>query len=115
MGPAELACGGLRGPATIVFKPAGLTPPTAQLFAQTMLDAGLPAGVLNVVASASAAGSSGPLLAGGQRLMADTATNVLSICMELGRNAPFIVFEDAPGQGRRRRLCRQDAEHGVGM
>ncbi len=39
---------------TMVLKPAKLTPLTAQFFAQTMLDAGLPAGVLNVVASSSA-------------------------------------------------------------
>ncbi|MCB5291992.1 NAD-dependent succinate-semialdehyde dehydrogenase [Arthrobacter sp. SO3] len=94
---------------TMVLKPARLTPLTAQLFAQTMLDAGLPAGVLNVVASASASGISGPLLADarlrkvsftgstpvGKRLMADAAANVLRTSMELGGNAPFIVFEDA--------------------
>lgn len=44
----------------MVLKPAKLTPLTAQYFAQTMLDAGLPAGVLNVVASSSASGISGP-------------------------------------------------------
>jgi succinate-semialdehyde dehydrogenase/glutarate-semialdehyde dehydrogenase len=94
---------------TMVLKPARLTPLTAQLFAQTMLQAGLPAGVLNVVASSSAAGISGPLLADprlrkisftgstpvGKRLMADAAQNVLRTSMELGGNAPFIVFEDA--------------------
>ena len=47
---------------TMVLKPAKLTPLTAQLFAQTMLDAGLPAGVLNVVSSSSASEISGPLL-----------------------------------------------------
>jgi succinate-semialdehyde dehydrogenase/glutarate-semialdehyde dehydrogenase len=74
-----------------------------------MLDAGLPAGVLNVVSSSSAAGISRPLLADprlrkvsftgstpvGKRLMADAAQNVLRTSMELGGNAPFIVFEDA--------------------
>ncbi|MFB9859475.1 NAD-dependent succinate-semialdehyde dehydrogenase [Paenarthrobacter aurescens] len=94
---------------TMVLKPAKLTPLTAQYFAQTMLDAGLPAGVLNVVASASASGISGPLLKDsrlrkisftgstpvGKRLMADAAQNVLRTSMELGGNAPFIVFEDA--------------------
>jgi succinate-semialdehyde dehydrogenase/glutarate-semialdehyde dehydrogenase len=94
---------------TMVLKPAKLTPLTAQLFAQTMLDAGLPAGVLNVVSSSSASGISGPLLADprlrkvsftgstpvGKRLMADAAQNVLRTSMELGGNAPFIVFEDA--------------------
>ena len=94
---------------TMVLKPAKLTPLTAQYFAQTMLDAGLPAGVLNVVPSASASGISGPLLKDsrlrkvsftgstpvGKRLMADAAQNVLRTSMELGGNAPFIVFEDA--------------------
>ncbi|HSO91431.1 MAG TPA: NAD-dependent succinate-semialdehyde dehydrogenase [Arthrobacter sp.] len=94
---------------TMVLKPAKLTPLTAQLFAQTMLDAGLPAGVLNVVASSSASGISGPLLADprlrkisftgstpvGKRLMAAATDNVLRTSMELGGNAPFIVFEDA--------------------
>jgi succinate-semialdehyde dehydrogenase/glutarate-semialdehyde dehydrogenase len=94
---------------TMVLKPAKLTPLTAQYFAQTMLDAGLPAGVLNVVSSASASGISGPLLADprlrkvsftgstpvGKKLMADAAGNVLRTSMELGGNAPFIVFEDA--------------------
>lgn len=94
---------------TMVLKPAKLTPLTAQYFAQTMLDAGLPAGVLNVVASSSAAGISGPLLKDsrlrkisftgstpvGKRLIADAAQNVLRTSMELGGNAPFIVFDDA--------------------
>jgi succinate-semialdehyde dehydrogenase/glutarate-semialdehyde dehydrogenase len=94
---------------TMVLKPAKLTPLTSQLFAQTMMDAGLPAGVLNVVSSSSASGISGPLLKDsrlrkvsftgstpvGRRLMADAAQNVLRTSMELGGNAPFIVFEDA--------------------
>ena len=94
---------------TMVLKPAKLTPLTAQYFAQTMLDAGLPGGVLNVVASSSASGISGPLLADprlrkisftgstqvGKRLITDSAQNVLRTSMELGGNAPFIVFEDA--------------------
>ncbi|MGO4248973.1 aldehyde dehydrogenase family protein, partial [Paenarthrobacter sp. RAF54_2] len=94
---------------TMVLKPAKLTPLTAQYFAKTMLDAGLPAGVLNVVASSSASGISGPLLKDsrlrkisftgstpvGKRLMADAAQNVLRASMELGGNAPFIVFDDA--------------------
>ncbi|MGN7150686.1 NAD-dependent succinate-semialdehyde dehydrogenase [Arthrobacter sp. SAFR-179] len=94
---------------TMVLKPAKLTPLTSQLFAQTMIEAGLPAGVLNVVSSSSASGISGPLLKDsrlrkvsftgstpvGKRLMADAAQNVLRTSMELGGNAPFIVFEDA--------------------
>ncbi|MFF2317932.1 NAD-dependent succinate-semialdehyde dehydrogenase [Arthrobacter sp. NPDC058097] len=94
---------------TAVLKPANLTPLTAQLFAQTMMEAGLPAGVLNVVSTQNAAEISGPLLRDsrlrkvsftgstpvGKRLMADAAQNVLRTSMELGGNAPFIVFEDA--------------------
>ncbi|MEO8222105.1 MAG: NAD-dependent succinate-semialdehyde dehydrogenase [Specibacter sp.] len=94
---------------TMVLKPAKLTPLTAQLFAQVMQEAGLPAGVLNVISGSSAAAISGPLLkdsrlrkisftgstAVGKSLMADATENVLRTSMELGGNAPFIVFEDA--------------------
>lgn len=94
---------------TAVLKPAQLTPLTSQYFAQAMLDAGLPAGVLNVVSGSSASAISGPLLKDsrlrklsftgstpvGRRLMADSAENVLRTSMELGGNAPFIVFDDA--------------------
>jgi succinate-semialdehyde dehydrogenase / glutarate-semialdehyde dehydrogenase len=94
---------------TMVLKPAKLTPLTSQLFAQTMMEAGLPAGVLNVVSSKSASGISGPLMQDsrlrkvsftgstpvGKQLLKDAADNVLRTSMELGGNAPFIVFEDA--------------------
>ncbi|NKX53287.1 NAD-dependent succinate-semialdehyde dehydrogenase [Arthrobacter mobilis] len=94
---------------TMVLKPAKFTPLTSQLFAATMLEAGLPAGVLNVVSSASASAVSGPVMQDprlrkvsftgstpvGKRLMKDAADNVLRTSMELGGNAPFIVFEDA--------------------
>ena len=94
---------------TMVLKPAKLTPLTAQLFAQVMQEAGLPDGVLNVVPGSSAATISGPLLkdprlrklsftgstAVGKQLMADASHNVLRTSMELGGNAPFIVFGDA--------------------
>lgn len=94
---------------TIVLKPAKLTPLTSQLFAQVMMDAGLPAGVLNLVPSSSASAISGPLMKDarlrkvsftgstpvGRKLLADASHNVLRTSMELGGNAPFIVFEDA--------------------
>ena len=94
---------------TMVLKPAKLTPLTSQLFARIMMEAGLPAGVLNVVSSSSASEISGPLLKDsrlrklsftgstpvGRRLMAEASQNVLRTSMELGGNAPFIVFEDA--------------------
>ncbi|MFC9353179.1 NAD-dependent succinate-semialdehyde dehydrogenase [Arthrobacter sp. NPDC057013] len=94
---------------TMVLKPAKLTPLTSQLFAQVMIEAGLPAGALNVVSSSSASSISGPLLKDarlrkvsftgstpvGKQLMAEASQNVLRTSMELGGNAPFIVFEDA--------------------
>ncbi|MFC9333187.1 NAD-dependent succinate-semialdehyde dehydrogenase [Arthrobacter sp. NPDC057009] len=94
---------------TMVLKPAKLTPLTSQLFAQVMTEAGLPAGVLNVVSSSSASSISGPLMKDarlrkvsftgstpvGKQLMAEASRNVLRTSMELGGNAPFIVFEDA--------------------
>lgn len=94
---------------TMVVKPAQLTPLTTLFFAAVMQEAGVPDGVLNIVPSSSAAGISGPLLRDrrlrkvsftgstsvGRRLLADAAPNVLRTSMELGGNAPFIVFEDA--------------------
>ncbi|PNH79523.1 NAD-dependent succinate-semialdehyde dehydrogenase [Arthrobacter sp. AFG20] len=94
---------------TMVLKAAKLTPLTSQLFAQVMMEAGLPAGVLNVVSSSSASSISGPLLKDarlrkisftgstpvGKQLIAEASQNVLRTSMELGGNAPFIVFEDA--------------------
>ncbi|MCI6207217.1 MAG: NAD-dependent succinate-semialdehyde dehydrogenase [Corynebacterium glucuronolyticum] len=93
---------------TMVLKPAKLTPLTVQYFAQTMIEAGLPAGVLNVVSSKSASSISSPLIADtrlrkvsftgstpvGRQLMKEAADNVLRTSMELGGNAPFIVFSD---------------------
>ncbi|MET1089512.1 MAG: NAD-dependent succinate-semialdehyde dehydrogenase [Arthrobacter sp.] len=94
---------------TMVLKPARLTPLTAQYFAQIMIDAGIPAGVLNVVSSASAAAVSEPIMADprlrkvsftgstpvGKQLMKLATDNVLRTSMELGGNGPLIVFEDA--------------------
>ena len=115
---------------TMVLKPAKLTPLTAQYFAQTMLDAGLPAGVLNVVSSSSASGISGPLLAGlpaaegllhrlhpgGQtphgRRRAERAAHLHGT----RRQRPVHrVRGRRPGQSRRRGHGRQDAEHGRGL
>ncbi|KAD3515219.1 aldehyde dehydrogenase family protein [Arthrobacter yangruifuii] len=94
---------------TMVLKPAKLTPLTSQLFAAVMMEAGLPAGVLNVVSTTAAGDVTGPILKDsrlrkvsftgstpvGQSLIRDAAENVLRTSMELGGNAPFIVFEDA--------------------
>ena len=94
---------------TMILKPARLTPLTAQLFAAVMQEAGLPAGVLNVIPSTSAGSTTGPLIKDsrlrklsftgstevGRRLLADASQTVLRTSMELGGNAPFLVFEDA--------------------
>ncbi|MBW4095774.1 MAG: NAD-dependent succinate-semialdehyde dehydrogenase [Acidobacteria bacterium] len=94
---------------TMVLKPAALTPLTSLLFAQVMQEAGLPDGVLNVIPTTSAGATTGPLIKDsrlrklsftgstevGRRLMADASTNVLRTSMELGGNAPFVVFADA--------------------
>ncbi|GAA5036363.1 NAD-dependent succinate-semialdehyde dehydrogenase [Terrabacter aeriphilus] len=94
---------------TMVLKPAELTPLTALLLAEVMAEAGLPDGVLNVVPTTDPGGVTGPLLRDdrlrklsftgstpvGRRLIADSADQVLRVSMELGGNAPFVVFEDA--------------------
>ncbi|SDB80549.1 succinate-semialdehyde dehydrogenase / glutarate-semialdehyde dehydrogenase [Raineyella antarctica] len=94
---------------TMVLKPAHLTPLTSQYFAQIMVDAGIPAGVLNVVSSTAASMVSETIMADprlrkvsftgstavGKLLMKLATDNVLRTSMELGGNGPLIVFEDA--------------------
>ncbi|MFI2565112.1 NAD-dependent succinate-semialdehyde dehydrogenase [Paenarthrobacter sp. NPDC018779] len=94
---------------TMVLKPANLTPLTSLLFAQVMQEAGLPAGVLNVIQTSTAGAVTGPLIKDdrlrkisftgstpvGQALIRGAADKVLRTSMELGGNAPFVVFEDA--------------------
>ncbi|MBG6180288.1 NAD-dependent succinate-semialdehyde dehydrogenase [Arthrobacter sp. CAN_A1] len=94
---------------TMVLKPANLTPLTSSLFAAVLEEAGLPAGVLNVVHTSDAQGVTGPLIEDprlrklsftgstpvGRNLLAAAAKNVLRTSMELGGNAPFVVFADA--------------------
>lgn len=94
---------------TMVLKPAALTPLTALLFAKVLEEAGLPAGVLNVIPTTSAGRVTAPLIKDarlrklsftgstevGRRLIADSADQVLRVSMELGGNAPLLVFEDA--------------------
>ncbi|WP_454742666.1 NADP-dependent succinate-semialdehyde dehydrogenase [Cupriavidus necator] len=93
---------------TMVLKPASQTPLTALALVALAERAGIPAGVLSVVTgSASAIGgemSSNPLVRKltftgstevGRVLMAQTASTVKKVSMELGGNAPFIVFDDA--------------------
>lgn len=94
---------------TMIVKPAELTPMTALAFAALMTEAGLPAGVINLVTTARADEVVMPLLADprlkkisftgstrvGRLLLAGASANILRTSMELGGNAPFLVFEDA--------------------
>jgi succinate-semialdehyde dehydrogenase / glutarate-semialdehyde dehydrogenase len=94
---------------TCVLKPATETPLTAFALAQIYAEAGVPDGVVNVVTTTEA----GPVVSAmlhdprvrklsftgstpvGRKLLREAADTVLSCSMELGGNAPFIVFEDA--------------------
>ncbi len=94
---------------TMVVKPAKLTPLSMMALAQILENAGLPAGVLNVITASSAGDTTGPLIADprlrkltftgstevGEKLIEQSGEQVLRVSMELGGNAPFIVFEDA--------------------
>jgi succinate-semialdehyde dehydrogenase/glutarate-semialdehyde dehydrogenase len=94
---------------TIVVKPAHQTPYSALAAAALAARAGVPAGVLNVVTGAHAAPigeemTSNPTVrkvtftgstAVGKKLLAQSASTVKKVSMELGGNAPFIVFDDA--------------------
>ncbi|MEU1575520.1 NAD-dependent succinate-semialdehyde dehydrogenase [Streptomyces collinus] len=94
---------------TIVLKPAPQTPLTSLALAAILTEAGLPDGVLNIITTTDAAGVVEPLLRGGQIrklsftgstgvgriLLAQCADTVIRTSMELGGNAPLIVFDDA--------------------
>ncbi len=94
---------------TMVVKPAKLTPLSMLALAQVFERAGLPAGVLNVVTASSSGEVMEPLIRDprtrklsftgstevGRALMAQASEQILRVSMELGGNAPFVVFEDA--------------------
>ena len=94
---------------TVIVKPAELTPLTTLYFARLLEEAGLPAGVLNVVTTSASGEVSAPIIADkrlrklsftgstpvGRKLLTQAAENVLRTSMELGGNAPFLVFDDA--------------------
>lgn len=94
---------------TVVVKPAAQTPLTTLLLARLLQEAGLPDGVVNVVTTSRASAVSAPIIADprlrklsftgstpvGRRLLAQAGEGVLRTSMELGGNAPFVVFEDA--------------------
>ena len=94
---------------TVILKPAPETPLTALLVAQILEDAGVPPGVVNVVTTDRAGEVIGAMLHDprvrkvsftgstevGKILLHHAADNVVNTSMELGGNAPFIVFDDA--------------------
>ncbi|MGW5374150.1 NAD-dependent succinate-semialdehyde dehydrogenase [Nocardia sp. NPDC003999] len=94
---------------TCVVKPAEQTPLSMLALAQVLADAGLPAGVVNVVTTADPAAVMTPLIlddrsrklsftgstAVGKQLLAQCAQTVMRTSMELGGNAPLLVFDDA--------------------
>ncbi|MFB4352771.1 NAD-dependent succinate-semialdehyde dehydrogenase [Microbacterium sp. LS_15] len=94
---------------TVVIKPPALTPLTTIFFTSLLEKAGLPKGVVNVVQTSKSSALSGPIIADprlrklsftgstevGRKLIAQAAEGVLRVSMELGGNAPFVVFDDA--------------------
>ncbi|GMB82532.1 NAD-dependent succinate-semialdehyde dehydrogenase [Shinella zoogloeoides] len=103
IGPA-LAAG-----CTVILKPASETPLTAYAMARLGEEAGVPPGVVNVLTTTDPSGVTNAMLADprvrklsftgstgvGRALLAEAAKSVMSCSMELGGNAPFIVFDDA--------------------
>jgi succinate-semialdehyde dehydrogenase / glutarate-semialdehyde dehydrogenase len=94
---------------TMILKPAGLTPLSSLAVAQILEEVGLPGGVLNVVTSSRSSAISKPVISDfrlrklsftgstevGRKLMEQAAEQILRVSMELGGNAPFLVFDDA--------------------
>src|SRR5215203_6251659 len=94
---------------TMVMKPAKQTPLSMLALAKILEDEGLPAGVLNVVTSSSSSDIVSPIISDsrlrkltftgstpiGRQLMEQASENLLRVSMELGGNAPFLIFEDA--------------------
>ncbi|GAB0101490.1 NAD-dependent succinate-semialdehyde dehydrogenase [Nocardia sp. JMUB6875] len=103
IGPA-LAAG-----CTMIVKPAGETPLTMLLLAKLCSEAGLPDGVLSVITTSRSSAVTAPLLNDprlrkltftgstpvGKKLVEQSAHGLLRTSMELGGNAPFVVFDDA--------------------
>ena len=94
---------------TVILKPASETPLTAYALAGIYAEAGVPAGVVNVITTTQPGPVTAAMLADprvrklsftgstpvGRVLLAEAAKTVASCSMELGGNAPFIVFDDA--------------------
>jgi succinate-semialdehyde dehydrogenase/glutarate-semialdehyde dehydrogenase len=94
---------------TMVWKPAKLTPLSALALADLLGECGLPDGVLNVITASSSGSVSEPVIGDdrlrklsftgstevGRKLIEQSAQKVLNVSMELGGNAPFLIFDDA--------------------
>jgi succinate-semialdehyde dehydrogenase/glutarate-semialdehyde dehydrogenase len=94
---------------TMVVKPASQTPLTMYALTQILVECGLPDGVLNVITTSSTGEVMEPLIRDprlrkltftgstpvGRRLVEQSAQGLLRVSMELGGNAPFLVFADA--------------------
>ena len=94
---------------TMVVKPAQQTPLSMLALGEILEGAGLPPGVLNIVTSSRSSDVSKPILGDarlrklsftgstevGRKLIEQSAQNILRVSMELGGNAPFLVFDDA--------------------
>ena len=94
---------------TMVVKPAKQTPLSMLALAQILEEVGLPGGVLNVVTASSSGSVMEPLIKDprarkltftgstevGRTLIEQSAEQILKVSMELGGNAPFLVFDDA--------------------
>jgi succinate-semialdehyde dehydrogenase/glutarate-semialdehyde dehydrogenase len=94
---------------TMVVKPAQQTPLSMLALGEILEEAGLPAGVLNIVTSSKSSDVSRPIIGDarlrklsftgstevGRKLIEQSAHNILRVSMELGGNAPFLVFDDA--------------------
>jgi succinate-semialdehyde dehydrogenase/glutarate-semialdehyde dehydrogenase len=108
MGMRKLAPA-LAAGCSAILKPAALTPLTSLYAAQMMLEAGLPPGLFNVVTTTSPGQLSSALMSDrrlrkvsftgstgvGAKLLEQGASTVMRSSMELGGNAPLVVFEDA--------------------
>ena len=94
---------------TMVMKPASQTPLSMLALGQILEEAGLPGGVLNIVTSSSSGKTMEPLIRDprtrklsftgstevGRMLLEQASEQILKVSMELGGNAPFLIFEDA--------------------
>src|SRR3954464_849184 len=94
---------------TMVVKPAKQTPLSMLMLAQILEEVGLPGGVVNVITARSSGRTMEPLIKDprtrklsftgstevGRKLIEQSAEQILKVSMELGGNAPFLVFDDA--------------------